>query len=185
MSAATRTPLTAAQRAEASRRAWETIRANRAAGIPPKRPRHERGAGKRVRAVCPPKHRPAALAAVAPSPAPVPLPAEPSPAMAAELAALEAKHAAFVEAHCAPRTAESDEAEWLALEAERANLWTWPGKAVGSLRPSYPDRPHRQSYGADLPLRSELKKWTVYGPVKKWTLTPAERASLASRGLTV
>lgn len=78
------------------------------------------------------------------------------------------------------RDTSNDDAEWAALEAA-PRLRQWDRVEI-TPRPAglALDRPHPLSYGADLPLRSELGGRKT----KRWTLTAAERAHLAARGVS-
>jgi hypothetical protein len=86
----------------------------------------------------------------------------------------------------------NDEQEWQALEREHAAIWgdgnrwrTGTPRAV-ACAPSFRNRPHPESYGANLPLWSETPGTgsrahaTYYGKTSK-----VERAQLAARPVTL
>jgi hypothetical protein len=72
----------------------------------------------------------------------------------------------------APHTRD-DAAEWRKLERER-DILLGQGKLV-ACAPSFLNRPHPLSYGADLPMRSEYYRASLLKTTK------AERAEYASR----
>lgn len=85
-----------------------------------------------------------------------------------------------------------DEREWKVLEQDR-ELALACDPWLRQCRPTTTNKPHKKSYRPDLPMRSVLTQYATYGhskmkdcaPATFFKLTPAERATLAARPLTI